>query len=59
MTVRVPHIPNYNTDADVQASIARLKEMGFSQFDEFNYVIRPEKVKAIEEEGKRREQNQT
>ena len=59
VTVRVPHIPNYNTDADVKASIARLKEMGFSQFDEFNYVIRPEKAKAIEEEGKRREQNQT
>lgn len=49
VTVRVPHIPNYNTDADVHASIEKLKEMGFSQFDEFNYVIRPQKAKAIAE----------
>lgn len=38
--VRVPHIPNFNTDADVQQSIATLKSMGVTEIDEFNYIIR-------------------
>lgn len=38
--VRVPHIPDYNTDADVQQSIATLKSMGVTEIDEFNYIIR-------------------
>ena len=39
VTVRVPHIPDFNTDADVQASIERLKAMGVVNIDEFEYVI--------------------
>ena len=40
ITVRVPHIPEFNTDADVQHSIASLKAMGVTEIDEFNYIIR-------------------
>jgi pyruvate formate lyase activating enzyme len=38
--VRVPHIPDLNTDEDVAKSIERLKGMGVTKFDEFKYIIR-------------------
>ena len=38
--VRVPHIPQYNTDENVQKSIALLQAMGVQHVDEFEYVIR-------------------
>ena len=38
--VRVPHIPEFNTDKDVAKSIERLKAMGVVNFDEFQYIIR-------------------
>lgn len=38
--VRVPHIPEYNTDEDVAKSVEILKAMGVVEIDEFNYVIR-------------------
>jgi pyruvate formate lyase activating enzyme len=38
--VRVPHIPDFNTDEDVSKSIDRLKAMGVKDIDEFPYVIR-------------------
>lgn len=38
--VRVPHIKDYNTDADVKKSIETLKGIGVENFDEFEYVIR-------------------
>ncbi len=37
VTVRVPHIPGFNTDADVAASIRELREMGVTRIDEFTY----------------------
>ena len=37
--VRLPHIPNHNTQDDVDRSRAMLKEMGIIHFDEFNYII--------------------
>ena len=40
VTVRVPLIPDYNTNADVKRSIESLKSMGATVFDEFNYIIR-------------------
>lgn len=40
VTVRVPHIPNFNTDQDVAKSKERLKAMGVANIDEFNYIIR-------------------
>lgn len=38
--VRVPHIPEYNTDEDVAKSVEILKGMGVVDVDEFKYVIR-------------------
>ena len=38
--VRVPLIPNFNTDADRDRSVALLREMGITQIDRFKYVIR-------------------
>lgn len=38
--VRVPHIPEYNTEEDVAKSVERLREMGVEKIDEFDYVIR-------------------
>ena len=38
--VRVPHIPEFNTDEDVARSIERLKAMDVVNIDEFNYIIR-------------------
>ena len=40
VTVRVPHIPDFNTDEDVAKSMEQLKMMGVSCFDEFQYIIR-------------------
>lgn len=40
IVVRVPHIPNYNTDEDVAKSMEQLKAMGVTGFDEFQYIIR-------------------
>lgn len=37
--VRLPHIPNHNTQDDVDRSRAQLQEMGIIHFDEFNYII--------------------
>lgn len=37
VTVRVPHIPGFNTAADVSGSIATLRGMGVRSVDEFNY----------------------
>lgn len=39
LLVRLPHIPHYNTDADVQVSRSRLEKMGVRHFDEFNYKL--------------------
>ena len=38
--VRVPHIPEYNTDEDVAKNVEILKGMGVADIDEFTYVIR-------------------
>ena len=40
VTVRVPHIPDFNTEEDVVKSMEQLKMMGVSCFDEFQYIIR-------------------
>ena len=36
-TIRIPHIPGYNEDADRDRSIKELEAMGFSDFDRFEY----------------------
>lgn len=37
VTVRVPHIPDFNTDADVEASVTELRAMGVTRLDVFTY----------------------
>ena len=37
ITVRVPHIPSYNTETEIENSIHQLKEIGLSDFDRFTY----------------------
>ena len=39
VTVRVPHIPEFNTDDDVAATIDRLHALGVTQIDEFDYIV--------------------
>lgn len=38
--VRIPLIPEFNTDADRDASRATLEQLGFTRFDLFTYQIR-------------------
>lgn len=38
--VRLPHIPDFNTDKDVQYSRRHLAAMGVTRFDEFTYLCR-------------------
>jgi pyruvate formate lyase activating enzyme len=39
--VRVPMIPNYNTEKDIENSILELKQMGIKHFDAFSYTLKP------------------
>lgn len=39
VTVRVPLIPQFNTDADIEMSISNLREYGFIGFDRFTYIV--------------------
>ncbi len=43
ITVRLPLIPGYNTDADRDRSEALLREWGLTRFDRFDYVIKEKK----------------
>ena len=38
--IRIPLIPNYNTDADREISRKALEALGFDRFDLFTYQIR-------------------
>ena len=40
VTIRLPLIPGYNTGNDRKASMEKLKEMGFRNFDMFRYIIK-------------------
>lgn len=40
ITVRLPLIPDYNTDRDRDASEERLRAMGISRFERFDYQVR-------------------
>lgn len=42
IVVRVPRIPEYNTPADQQKSAERLRAMGITMLDLFDYVVRQE-----------------
>lgn len=40
VTIRIPLIPDFNTEADRQKSKTLLQEMGFGRFDLFDYTIK-------------------
>ena len=40
ITLRLPHIPDYNTDDDRNKSQALLETLGYTKFDRFEYRIR-------------------
>ena len=42
VTVRLPLIPGFNTEENRQADLARLRGMGFTKFDLFDYIIKDE-----------------
>lgn len=39
VTIRVPHIPGFNTDEDVKRSIEQVKLLGFKDIQEFEYLV--------------------
>lgn len=38
--IRVPRIPSYNTEQNIQASLAWLREQGFTRLGVFDYIVR-------------------
>ena len=38
VTIRLPHIPGFNNESDILESEKKLKQMGFVNFDTFEYV---------------------
>lgn len=40
VTIRLPHIPEYNSDDDRQQSRQQLEAMGFTNFDFFDYAVK-------------------
>ena len=38
ITIKVPHIPHFNTDEDVKRSVEELQKMGFTNIVETNYI---------------------
>ena len=38
--VRVPKIPNFNSDADTKNTISALKEIGLTEIEQFSYIIK-------------------
>ena len=47
VTIRLPHIPDYNTPEDVVKSRNILENMGFKDFDEFEYITNIDKYKKL------------
>ena len=39
MMVRVPHIPDFNTEEDRNQTIEQLKKMGITNIDVFDYIV--------------------
>ena len=38
ITIKVPHIPYFNTDEDVKRSVDQLQKMGFTNIVETSYI---------------------
>lgn len=45
--IRLPLIPDYNSDEDRNSSEAMLRSMGFTRFDRFNYIKRTHNFHSI------------
>lgn len=39
VTIRLPHIPQYNTSNDIARSESQLRALGFTRFDRFQYKV--------------------
>ena len=39
VTIRLPHIPDYNTIQDIERSQKQLETIGFKDFDRFDYIM--------------------
>lgn len=39
-TIRIPFIPNYNSEADIDRSIKSVQDMGFYNIDTFDYILK-------------------
>ena len=39
VTIRLPHIPDYNKETDIVESRRQLEAMGFIHFDCFEYIL--------------------
>ena len=39
VTIRLPHIPDYNTQLDIDHSQQKLEALGFKDFDRFDYIM--------------------
>ena len=50
VTIRLPHIPNYNTAEDITNSREQLEMMGFKDFDCFEYVTKGSLMKQHSED---------
>ena len=40
VTVKIPRIPGYNDDSDLECDVARIKELGFGDVELVQYIIR-------------------
>lgn len=41
--IRIPNIPNHTSEDDIKQSISIIKELGFTDIDTFDYIIRDKK----------------
>ena len=39
ITLRLPHIPDYNTEEDINNSQAYFETLGYNKFDRFEYIL--------------------
>ena len=37
--IRIPNIPNYNNENDIEKSISEIKNIGYNTFELFNYKL--------------------
>lgn len=55
--IRIPRIPKFNTESNIQKSLAAIKDLGFEDVDVFGYVERSERLERKEESVKYKEES--